>query len=971
MTVAVTASTGMASLQFSEGQTIHHWSGYGDGHLDVHRILQEISVSSTYAQTRKNICACQVLVIDEIGMISKKVFESVEIICRNIRNSNKLFGGLEVLASGSFVQLSAVPSENDLAEYCFISPVFKATFPHKINLSQVHRQREKQLITAINELCEGYPSPHTERFIRSLKRPIANQDKAVYIFGTNYEVEFYNHMKLDTLHGNPVLYSAADSGKIATLRSCGGTKTLVLKRNAKVIIVRNLYNGLVNGLGATVLNMENKQVIVQIDDDPNLPNRLRGRIFKLGEYTFLVRDVNNEVVSVRKQIPLKLGYAMTVHKAQGKSLQNVIVDSLQFWKPGQLGVAIGRAVSTEGLQVLNYNSHAAGLKHPEVVKDFYMERSKVMKESLSCCTNQEYKGTVDPMEENVRQYHLPPINVPQDHSQYLRDLPKCLFPFEPSDFIQEIIQSIGDFTEEQQDEVQLLKDYGHTECFLKFLHTAFSVVNDIFRMYNVADTQKKCNWCRMCNHLQRFLSSDTFKTQICDAFNTKELHRLHNFTATNLYFELLKLVTKEAADIRRKERVAEFIKDHCEKYTFSDLDKSTLRYIAGAAIHSVLNSLRKVASRQVMNNKYKALLCHRQAQLATKLMGPPDKIQEESVEPESLLKLISKDKGGLLYVNDATFQLFKVLMLKLRKLQNMMTLQTDPDQVFSSTLNALCLDEELLNMFFSLFAKEEEDIDSSTCSCTENPENDSNVVKELIDVELQQSLIMDLFEKIVHYVCRVHLAEQMFKLKDHTCQKRKTFRLRTQVDNLKSKEGKKSLKPPVCYPCGKCGKECIDIMNRANAEFTDFSVLCDFCNKWYHLICEALRGDEECLKEGSAAVYKCHQCTNGQNVQGPQQIQTAHVAEMDEAPETEALHVSARKPEMEKSAAPSKKMKRSTAPRKTSVPRKLLSPVCASTNDSSINEGNTQEMQSNVGTARRSTRKRALKIDPNYVYSQK
>ena len=91
----VTASTGMSRLQFKEAHTIHSWSGYGDGHVPIDLLLPEIKISNTYLRSRNKILDAEVLVIDEIGMLSAKVIESVEKICRFIRNNDQIFGGLK------------------------------------------------------------------------------------------------------------------------------------------------------------------------------------------------------------------------------------------------------------------------------------------------------------------------------------------------------------------------------------------------------------------------------------------------------------------------------------------------------------------------------------------------------------------------------------------------------------------------------------------------------------------------------------------------------------------------------------------------------------------------------------------------------------------------------------------------------------------------------------------------------------
>ena len=138
--VAVTASTGIARLHFNHGLTLHDWSGYGDGHLDVNQLINEMSISSVYRQKKSEIEKCQVLIIDEIGMISAKMFSEVEIICTSIRKSDLIFGGIQVIAAGSFLQLPPVPSTNDQGLYAFESPVFSTVSTNKLkNSTQTER----------------------------------------------------------------------------------------------------------------------------------------------------------------------------------------------------------------------------------------------------------------------------------------------------------------------------------------------------------------------------------------------------------------------------------------------------------------------------------------------------------------------------------------------------------------------------------------------------------------------------------------------------------------------------------------------------------------------------------------------------------------------------------------------------------------------------------------------------------------
>ena len=269
---------------------------------------------------------------------------------------------------------------------CFIA----RQFPHKMVLNAVHRQKEVDFIRAINEVCEGNPSPRTHQLLLQLKKPLVEDMKPLYIFGTNYNVDFFNYMMLEKVNGQEQIFTSDDSGTKLSYKRCGANKYVLLKTGCKVIVTRNLYNGLVNGISATVTKLEENCVTIKLDTDIHLNHAMQGKEFLISKYTFITRDNSNTITSVRKQIPLKLGYAVTVDKCQGRTLDAVVVDSSNFWRPGQFGVAIGRATSKSSIELTSYNKEAAMLKYPAIVHDFYAQRNLMMQQNLHCCNRANY-----------------------------------------------------------------------------------------------------------------------------------------------------------------------------------------------------------------------------------------------------------------------------------------------------------------------------------------------------------------------------------------------------------------------------------------------------------------------------------------------------------------------------------------------------------------------------------------------------
>ena len=123
---------------------------------------------------------------------------------------------------------------------------------------------------------------------------------------------------------------------------------------------------------------------------------------------------------------------------------------------------------------------------------------------------------------------------------------------------------------------------------------------------------------------------------------------------------------------------------------------------------------------------------------------------------------------------------------------------------------------------------------------------------------MDQLLILDLYEQVTFYFCKVHFRGKVEQIRDHVFQKHKTFQLRHRVDV------DNQISNPVHYPCGECKAECIEIIHTSQAAFEDFSVQCDKCSKWFHYICLNLTGNEPELREGSDLPFFCKYCLNVQ-----------------------------------------------------------------------------------------------------------
>ncbi|CAC5408438.1 PIF1 [Mytilus coruscus] len=264
-TVAVTGTTGVASLNIG-GITVHSWSGIADGHFSNDKLLQKLTIDEHFQKYKLNIRQTDVLILDEISMLSAKMFNQIEFICRKIRDSDLYFGGIQVIGSGDFFQLPPVPNllNQDPGEFCFKSDVFKNVFRHKIVLDKVMRQDEPDFVKAIHDISRGELPTDTRNLLKRLQRPLPPGNDPIRLFARNFDREVYNASRLIDLEGDLKSFHSLDEGDPTKLRKMSVGQSLHLKINCPVMLVKNLSKNLVNGLQGTVqeINTDNNTVTV-------------------------------------------------------------------------------------------------------------------------------------------------------------------------------------------------------------------------------------------------------------------------------------------------------------------------------------------------------------------------------------------------------------------------------------------------------------------------------------------------------------------------------------------------------------------------------------------------------------------------------------------------------------------------------------------------------------------------------------
>ncbi|KAI3534545.1 DNA repair and recombination protein pif1 [Colletotrichum filicis] len=409
--LAVTASTGLAACNIG-GQTLHSFSGIGLGKEDVQALVKKIRRNP---KAKNRWLRTKILVLDEVSMVDGDLFDKLSQIGRTIRNNGKPWGGIQLVVTGDFFQLPPVPDgdKGRDSKFAFEAATWNTTIDHTIGLTQVFRQRDPVFANMLNEMRLGRITDETVQTFRSLARAIPATDglEVTELFPTRYEVENANQSRLRRLPGIPKRYDAGDSGdpqiRDKLLQNMMAPKMIELKVGAQVMLIKNMDDTLVNGSLGKVVNFMSEddfehwnpalmmQSVEDIDEDGEARARRKIKAFSReveqatrgkAEYPVVefaavdgctrtilcvpedwkVELPNGEVQASRSQLPLILAWALSIHKAQGQTLERVKVDLGKVFEKGQAYVALSRATCQQGLQVLNFRKDKV-MAHPRVV----------------------------------------------------------------------------------------------------------------------------------------------------------------------------------------------------------------------------------------------------------------------------------------------------------------------------------------------------------------------------------------------------------------------------------------------------------------------------------------------------------------------------------------------------------------------------------------------------------------------------
>ncbi|KAJ8034279.1 ATP-dependent DNA helicase PIF1 [Holothuria leucospilota] len=569
--VLVSASTGIAATSLC-GKTVHSLFGLRDGRFTSVDLIHKIDNDANFYQIKGNITQTDVLIIDEISMLSRVTFLQLEEVIRTVRGGLEQFGGMQIIAAGDLYQLKPVPNpvNSDPGELIIVDDFIKKAIPHHFILQEVYRQTEDDLVAAIHQLSKGIEClQETVKLMNELQRPLPQNSRPIRLFATNYDVDRCNSDNLLSMKG--------------------------------------------------------------------------------------------ENVANRKQIPVKLAFAMTVHKAQGMTLDQVEVHCQNMTIPGQIGVVIGRATTKSGLRVLNFNPSQV-VRQSQLIDDFYNSSSAPLQDGCCCCTRSHIKPDSGQPASGMHR---------ANHTQQILQVDKAMENDETSieflDFFEEAIVLAQDLT---------LPENVNPDHYL----------SDIYFKNTYTDEQK------LVNNMIPFLKAR--------AVITGTFFKLIYHQVVVLFNECISNENPSGSSFTEFYSKVARLKSSPGGYR-------TIRYIGGWCLGSLRYNKQKTVISNLYNDTNKVVVenSHNDVLMLDSLMCTEAEARETAEDPLTLSQIERKDslKGSLCHIHEKTFAFFKILDKFIRKHETIEHLAIHGKDLYDVILKKIMEDESLTNMWEALF----------------------------------------------------------------------------------------------------------------------------------------------------------------------------------------------------------------------------------------------------------------------------
>ncbi len=388
----VVAPTGVAAIN-AGGVTIHSFF-----QLPFSPFVPGAKVESKFdfsREKRKIMASIDLLIIDEISMVRADLLDAIDMVLRRFRDHYQPFGGVQLLMIGDLAQLTPVvtPEDEQLLKPYYDTPYFFGSKALQqidyvtIQLEHVYRQQDLSFIEILNQIRDGHPSAEALEKLNTRCQPTfipKPEESFIRLTTHNQLANYYNESELRKLTGRSFLFHAEIKGTFPDY-SYPTAETLELKLGAQVMFVKNdpsadhlYYNGRIG----RVIYVDERKILVNCEDDNEAievePLEWENTRYTLNEET---REIETEVQGTFKQYPLRLAWAITIHKSQGLTFDHAIIDANQSFAPGQVYVALSRCRTLEGM-VLASPLSARAIINDERVDSYIAQQESEAERSI-------------------------------------------------------------------------------------------------------------------------------------------------------------------------------------------------------------------------------------------------------------------------------------------------------------------------------------------------------------------------------------------------------------------------------------------------------------------------------------------------------------------------------------------------------------------------------------------------------------
>ncbi|MDD4662057.1 MAG: PIF1 family DEAD/DEAH box helicase [Candidatus Pacebacteria bacterium] len=357
--MGVTASTGIAATHLN-GMTIHSWSGIGiNNNLDEAQIKRLLKKKYLF-QRMRNV---ETLIIDEISMLDAKRFDLVDKILKEVQDPFLPFGGVQIVVCGDFFQLPPINNWDNSFSYnafAWEGANFKVCY-----LEDSYRQNEdREFIKILNKIRGNKMDLEAFTKLKEReKKEVEGFTDLTKLYSLNVDIDKINEERLSEIKEKERVYKMISSGEKAVVdalkRSCLAQETLRLKKGAIVMFIKNnqeagYFNGSMgevvdfNDLGNPIIKLKN------------------GKLIHTEIATWIIED-QGESLAMIEQLPLRLAWAITIHKSQGMSLDAAEIDLSKTFEYGMGYVALSRVKTLKGIKLVGINKKALQVS-PEIIE---------------------------------------------------------------------------------------------------------------------------------------------------------------------------------------------------------------------------------------------------------------------------------------------------------------------------------------------------------------------------------------------------------------------------------------------------------------------------------------------------------------------------------------------------------------------------------------------------------------------------